>query len=713
MKKGWVKSVSLTLAASLFLAFAGCSSGETGAAVSKEETAAVENGSAEDSSAAAENGSAKDDSAAAKEAAFTFWDKDAEALNVLVDYVEEVTDESSENYIPEKDRIAVFDMDGTLYAELFPTYIEYYAFTWRVLADPDYNETDPEVIKTAETIRDSALDNSYPESMPMDHALAAAKAYEGLGLDDFDAFVKKILDRDADGFEGMTYGEAGYLPMTEIIDYLNDNDFTCYVVSGSDRSLCRTLLDGIFDVPTENIIGMDVAFKATGQGDTSGVDYVLTEEDEIIRSDTLLVKDIKMNKVSQIAMDIGKQPVLSFGNTSGDVSMHNYTLFHNKYRSEAFMLIADDEERDYGNTEKAEEKAKEWKDRGYNVISMKNDFKTIYGDNVKKTGTFRWEEEFAESKEKAAEKSAETGIDYKVLVNKLYALPDDWEEKLETVHVTNSVGDDVEVEVKTYEAYLKLKEDLEKDGIYIDMDSARRTVAEQQKIMDDFTEKYGEAYAKKTVAQPGHSEHHTGLAVDLYLIVNGKDVTENEDLVQYPQIWEKIHERLADYGFILRYLEDKEHVTGYGYEPWHIRYIDDEKTAAEIMGEGVTLEGYLGTAVDTKVVIDYGTSEAFTLDELVEAAIQIKCNFAAWKGCELYRLTYCGDEENMEETVAWLNSLNEGANYVKAAEFRMDLHTSPAGNEGLAPNKEVKDYPWWLGLTEDGDWEVAKYGDGE
>ena len=134
MKKGWVKSVSLTLAASLFLAFAGCSSGETGAAVSKEETAAVENGSAEDSSAAAENGSAKDDSAAAKEAAFTFWDKDAEALNVLVDYVEEVTDESSENYIPEKDRIAVFDMDGTLYGERFPTYFNDWLFIQRALS---------------------------------------------------------------------------------------------------------------------------------------------------------------------------------------------------------------------------------------------------------------------------------------------------------------------------------------------------------------------------------------------------------------------------------------------------------------------------------------------------------------------------------------------------------------------------------------------------
>jgi ribonuclease BN (tRNA processing enzyme) len=88
--------------------------------------------------------------------------------------------------------------------------------------------------------------------------------------------------------------------------------------------------------------------------------------------------------------------VLSFGNSSGDVSMHNYTIFNNRYKSAAFMLIADDEERDYGNTEKVQPLKEKWEQSGYNVISMKDDFRTIYGDEVKKTGTFHWPEEFAE-----------------------------------------------------------------------------------------------------------------------------------------------------------------------------------------------------------------------------------------------------------------------------------------------------------------------------
>ena len=185
-------------------------------------------------------------------------------------------------------------------------------------------------------------------------------------------------------------------------------------------------------------------------------------------------------------------------------------------------------------------------------------------------------------------------IDYLVLVNKQNQLPEGWEDALETVTIQNSLGDDVEVEKRAYDAYLELKADLEKDGVKVDLDSARRSVAEQQRIVDDFTKKYGEDYVKQYVAVPGYSEHHTGLALDLYLNIDGKDVYLNEDMVEYPEVWAKIHEKLAAHGFILRYLEGKEDITGYSYEPWHFRYINDPAKAKEIMDKGVTLEEYLG-----------------------------------------------------------------------------------------------------------------------
>jgi D-alanyl-D-alanine carboxypeptidase len=187
--------------------------------------------------------------------------------------------------------------------------------------------------------------------------------------------------------------------------------------------------------------------------------------------------------------------------------------------------------------------------------------------------------------------------DYMVLVNSETPLPEDW---LSTVHfsaLANSVQDDVFVEVKAYEAYLKLKAEIEKEladqDVHLELDSAYRSREAQQKIVDEFTEKYGEEYVKNYVAVPGYSEHHTGLALDLYFTIGDKTVYENEDLVQYPEIWAAIHEKLPEYGFILRFPEGKEKITGVSYEPWHLRYIDSPETAKEITEKGITLEEYL------------------------------------------------------------------------------------------------------------------------
>lgn len=309
---------------------------------------------------------------------------------------------------------------------------------------------------------------------------------------------------------------------------------------------------------------------------------------------------------------------------------------------------------------------------------------------------------------------AAAGIDYMALVNKLNPLPDGWEEALETVHFTNTVGDDVEVEKKAYDAYLEMKAELENEGVFVDLDSARRSVADQERIMNDFTEKYGIDYALKTVAKPGYSEHHTGLALDLYLIVDGKDIVENEDMIQYPEIWSKIHAKLADYGFILRYLDGREHITGYGYEPWHIRFIDDVDVAKEIMEKDITFEEYLGAVKASDVTIDLGSSELYTQEELKEAAVQIKCQFAGWEGCELHSLRYAGDENNTEENIQWLNELGSGTEYVQCAKFLMDFHSQTEGSdsETWKPDEEYKDYSWWLARTAEGGFEVVSWGFG-
>ena len=299
-------------------------------------------------------------------------------------------------------------------------------------------------------------------------------------------------------------------------------------------------------------------------------------------------------------------------------------------------------------------------------------------------------------------------IDYLVLVNKLNALPQDWEDKLKTKHFTNSIGDDVEVEINAYKAYLKLKDELEKEGVYVDLDSARRSIETQQQIMDDFTEKYGADYALKVVARPGYSEHHTGLALDLYLIVDGKEIIENEDLVQYPELWSIIHSKINKYGFILRYLPDKEHITGYAYEPWHIRYIQDTNKAKEIMEKGITLESYLGAVKETEPIVDLSSSNIYSKEDLKEMAVLIKCQFAAWKDCQLHSLRYGQDESVNQDNLDWINSLSD-EEYVSVAEFFIDFYSTPDSNT-FEKDHEYTDYQWWLGQSKDGSWEVVSYG---
>ena len=109
------------------------------------------------------------------EEAFAEWNPDAPALNALIEYVEAVTDPDSPDFIPEADRIAVFDMDGTLMGELYPTYLEYYMLAWRILKDPEC-QPDTEMLEVGRLLRDCALDNSFPEDMAMRHAIQAARA---------------------------------------------------------------------------------------------------------------------------------------------------------------------------------------------------------------------------------------------------------------------------------------------------------------------------------------------------------------------------------------------------------------------------------------------------------------------------------------------------------------------------------------------------------
>ena len=106
-------------------------------------------------------------------------------------------------------------------------------------------------------------------------------------------------------------------------------------------------------------------------------DYVQNHSEEMPEA-------AKTCKVDAIVRELGQQPVLAFGNSSGDLAMEIYTISNNPYKSAAYMVVADDEEREYGDAAGSEEKKQSYEEQGIGIISMKNDFKTIYGEDVVK-----------------------------------------------------------------------------------------------------------------------------------------------------------------------------------------------------------------------------------------------------------------------------------------------------------------------------------------
>jgi hypothetical protein len=184
-------------------------------------------------------------------------------------------------------------------------------------------------------------------------------------------------------YDGMTLGEAFYEPMIQIVEFLKANDFTVYVVSGTDRFIVRGLVkDSKLNLPNRQIIGSDVTLVATHQEDVDGLNYVYGDNDTVVFGGEFIVKNLKMNKVTVIAQEIGVQPVLSFGNSTGDSSMAEYVTTNNEYPSLAFMLCCDDTERENGNVEKANKMFALCEQFDWIPVSMKNDWKTIYGEGV-------------------------------------------------------------------------------------------------------------------------------------------------------------------------------------------------------------------------------------------------------------------------------------------------------------------------------------------
>lgn len=180
-----------------------------------------------------------------------------------------------------------------------------------------------------------------------------------------------------------------------------------------------------------------------------------------------------------------------------------------------------------------------------------------------------------------------------ILVNKQYAITSDFY-PTDMVAVDGSLSTNQGLYFKrdAYDAYLKMLSDANEEGIDFLICSTYRSYDTQYSIYHYHIDNYGLDYTNTVSAYPGRSEHHTGWAVDITSPAMGYDLLES--FIDYPE-GQWINDHCHEYGFIIRYPKDKTHITGYSYEPWHLRYVGVD-VATEIMSKGITLEEYLGVA---------------------------------------------------------------------------------------------------------------------
>jgi hypothetical protein len=320
-----------------------------------------------------------------REKPLSLWNEDAASVKELISYVKRVTDKKSSDYIPPKDRVVVSDLDGTLFCETDPTYFDFRLFYYRVMEDPDYKDKASESeIKLARGVEEFINTGIIPPNFEVEIGNAIAQVFSGMTVEEFENYVLNFGNFPARGYNGMTQGEAFYKPMLQVLDYLQENEFVIFICSGTDRQVVRGLVGAGIEIPPRQVLGTEEVIVARDQGGVNGVDYYYSEEDELVLSGKIRDKNLKMNKVSMIAQVIGQQPVLCLGNSSGDYSMANYVCDNNKYSPRVFMLCCDDLERENGNLKKAAEMEEMCKKSGWVPVSMKNDWKTIYGEGVTK-----------------------------------------------------------------------------------------------------------------------------------------------------------------------------------------------------------------------------------------------------------------------------------------------------------------------------------------
>jgi len=297
------------------------------------------------------------------------WNEGA-AKTAILEFVEQVA-----SAVPVEERIAVFDADGTLWCEKpVPVEVDFILRRLAEQAKADPKLRDREPWKSAYEHDNDWLGQAITEHYAGDDTKATAflggvgAAFAGIGVEDFEAKSGSFLRTAKHPTLGRGYLDTAYGPMVELLAYLQANGFTNHIVSGSGGDFMRPITQEVFGIPPERVLGSASALEYAG-GDNGGT---LTHKAK------LAFLDDGPEKPIQIWSHVGRRPLLAGGNSNGDLPMLAFTQHEDK-PSLRLLVLHDDAEREFAYTSGAEKALADAKNGGLTVVSMKDDFATVFG----------------------------------------------------------------------------------------------------------------------------------------------------------------------------------------------------------------------------------------------------------------------------------------------------------------------------------------------
>jgi phosphoserine phosphatase len=294
---------------------------------------------------------------------------DGAAKARIVAFVQAVTEPDGKDFVPPAERIAVFDNDGTLWAEQ-PAYFQALFIRDRIQAlapkHPEWKTQEPYASLLKGDLK-AVLAGGEKALLQL-----AMATHAGMSTDEFRQIVSDWIATARHPKTGRLYTEMTYAPMRELLDYLRTNAFKTFIVSGGGIEFMRPWAERVYGIPPEQVIGSSIRTRFEWRDG----------QPVLVRLAELNFIDDKAGKPVGIQQHIGRRPIAAFGNSDGDFEMLAWTTGGAGARL-GVIVHHDDAEREYAydrqsHIGKLDRGLNEAGARGWTVVSMKGDWKTVF-----------------------------------------------------------------------------------------------------------------------------------------------------------------------------------------------------------------------------------------------------------------------------------------------------------------------------------------------